>query len=112
MHMCTELPEARTVVKQIIGEAKRKSSRAVKEWLPGSVWAAGGEYVICNNRGHLRNAVDYVLYDQGPGAWTWSYQMGRTKVCLGASVQRRLFGAEGETARGGADALPRRDERV
>ena len=61
-------------MKRIVGDAKRISSRAVKEWLPGSVWAAGGELVICETRGHLKNAVDYVLYDQGPGAWTWSYR--------------------------------------
>jgi REP element-mobilizing transposase RayT len=73
-HAVVELPEARAIVKRIIGEAKRKSSREVKEWLPGSVWAAGGEFVICDNRRHLAKATDYVLYDQGPSAWTWSHQ--------------------------------------
>jgi REP element-mobilizing transposase RayT len=73
-HAVVELPEPRATVKRIVGEAKRKSSRAVKEWLPGSVWAAGGEYVICESRSHLECAVDYVLYKQGRGAWTWSFR--------------------------------------
>ncbi|MGB7158384.1 MAG: hypothetical protein WBD40_09995 [Tepidisphaeraceae bacterium] len=38
-HAVVELPAARVVVRRIIGEAKRVSSRAVKQWLPGSVWA-------------------------------------------------------------------------
>src|SRR5687768_6518317 len=37
-HAVVELPEARSVVKRIVGEAKRISSRDVKEWLPGSMW--------------------------------------------------------------------------
>ena len=46
--------------------------RAVKKWLPGSVWSAGGEFRIIETKSHLEKAVDYDLYDQGPGAWTWS----------------------------------------
>lgn len=73
-HVIVELPTARARVKEMIGQAKRKSSRAVKDWLPGSIWAAGGEYKIVKDIDHLDNAVRYVLFDQGPDAWTWSFK--------------------------------------
>jgi REP element-mobilizing transposase RayT len=86
-HVIVELPRARAKVKWIIGQAKRKASRAVKKWLPGSVWAAGGEFKIVKDKGHLINAVEYVIYEQGPGAWTWWYRdanddgmFGRTRA--------------------------------
>jgi REP element-mobilizing transposase RayT len=73
-HALVELPEPLSTVKAIIGEAKRASSRAVKTQLPGSIWAAGGTFLIVKNDPHLRKANDYILYDQGPGAWTWSFR--------------------------------------
>jgi hypothetical protein len=72
-HVIVELPRERAKVKWIVGQAKRKASRAVKKWLPGSVWAAGGEYKIVKDKEHLINAVEYVIYEQGPGAWTLWY---------------------------------------
>jgi REP element-mobilizing transposase RayT len=75
-HVIVELPRERAKVKWIIGQAKRKASRAVKKSLPGSVWAAGGEYKIVKDKDHLINAVEYVIYEQGPGTWTWWYRDG------------------------------------
>jgi len=73
-HVLVELPQSRSVVKQIVGRAKRKSSRAVKSKLPGSIWADGGSFEIVSSPEHFRKAEDYILYDQGPWAWTWSYK--------------------------------------
>ena len=73
-HVVVELPKDLAAVRQIIGECKRKSSRAIKERKPGTVWGAGGEFVVCEEKSHVKNAFEYVIYDQGPGAWTWSYQ--------------------------------------
>jgi hypothetical protein len=73
-HGVVELPDHLARVKWIIGQAKRKSSRSVKDVLPGSVWAAGGTYKAVDDRGHLLNAYEYVLYEQGPEAWTWSFR--------------------------------------
>jgi hypothetical protein len=69
-----ELPADLATVKRTIGEAKRKSSRAAKSSLSGRVWAAGGAYKLVKDKSHLGNATDYVLYDQGEDAWTWSYK--------------------------------------
>jgi hypothetical protein len=61
-------------IHRIVGEAKRKSSRAVKATMPGKVWARGGQFKPVKTRDHHTRVFGYVLYDQGPGAWTWSFK--------------------------------------
>jgi REP element-mobilizing transposase RayT len=73
-HILVELPDDMQAIRAIIGEAKRKSSRAVKCQMPGRVWAAGGDYDLVDSRSHQRNSFFYILEKQGPGAWTWSYR--------------------------------------
>jgi REP element-mobilizing transposase RayT len=75
-HLLVEIPDNIQKVRAIIGQAKRLSSRAVKQTIPGSVWAAGGTYKPMGSRNHQRSVHGYILYDQGPGAWTWSFQDG------------------------------------
>jgi REP element-mobilizing transposase RayT len=77
-HVVVELPFEIATVKGRIGDAKRKSSRSVKQWLPGRVWAAGGTYKLLTDRSHLKNATQYVLYEQGDDAWTWSFKDATT----------------------------------
>jgi hypothetical protein len=43
-HIVVELVDDMRFVKHLIGQVKRKSSRAVKQQLPGAVWSAGGTY--------------------------------------------------------------------
>ena len=73
-HALVELPDNILRIRAIVGDAKRRSSRAVRQYLPGSIWAAGGTYKPVESRAHQRRAFRYILYDQGPGAWTWSFQ--------------------------------------
>jgi REP element-mobilizing transposase RayT len=73
-HALVELPTDLHQVRDIIGQAKRKSSRAVKTKLPGKIWAAGGTFKRVNDRDHLDAAHDYIIYDQGDEAWTWSFR--------------------------------------
>jgi len=86
-HVLVELPIDIATVKRAIGQAKRKSSRAVKEWLPGRVWSAGGTYKHVKDRSHLKNATEYVLYDQGDDAWTWSHMDANTAGMFGRRLQ-------------------------
>jgi hypothetical protein len=72
-HAITELPDDVRQLKRIIGGAKRVSSRAVKDDLPGTVWSAGCTYERIESVDHLRAAYEYVLYKQGLGAWTWCH---------------------------------------
>ena len=75
-HLLVELPTTLDDVKAIIGDAKKHASRAVKRSLPGSVWAAGGTYKRVVEQSHRQNAFEYILYDQGKDAWTWSFRDG------------------------------------
>jgi hypothetical protein len=69
-----ELPNNIITIRAIVGQAKRASSRAIKHRIPGSVWAAGGAFRPIKDINHQRNAYNYILYDQGPGAWTWCFR--------------------------------------
>lgn len=71
-HFLVELPDNILRIRAIVGDAKRHASRQVKNELPGSIWAAGGTYKPVRNRDHQLSAFEYILYDQGPDAWTWS----------------------------------------
>ncbi|MEO6435130.1 MAG: hypothetical protein ABIP55_05145 [Tepidisphaeraceae bacterium] len=73
-HFLTELPDTLPHIRRIVGEAKRKSSRAVKRILPGSVWAAGEEAKPVDNHSHQRRAYEYILLKQAWDAWTWSFE--------------------------------------
>jgi REP element-mobilizing transposase RayT len=75
-HILIELIDDPAVIKRVIGEAKRVSSRAVKSQLPGAVWSAGCDYAPIDDADRLRNEVDYVLLKQGRDSWTWSFRDG------------------------------------
>lgn len=76
VHLLVELPDHMALVRQIAGHAKRHSSRAIKSVLPGNVWGEGGKFKPVRDLEHQRAAFDYILYEQGPEAWTWSYRDG------------------------------------
>jgi len=69
-------PRALDEVKVIIGSAKRQSSCAVEQSMPGSIWAAGGLYKRVVDTSHRQNVFAYILYGQGGEAWTWSFRDG------------------------------------
>lgn len=83
VHALVELPDRMTMVRQIMGHAKRHSSRAVKRVLPGSVWGEGGKFKRIADRNHQKAAFEYILYDQGADAWTWSYRDGSLEGVFG-----------------------------
>jgi hypothetical protein len=100
-HALVELPVDLRQVKRIIGEAKRFSSCRVSGSLPGAVWSAGGKFVPVTTPDHLERAYDYDLYDQGPGAWTWSFR-DRSRVGVMGRTRPRA------PRSGAAPSLPRR----
>jgi REP element-mobilizing transposase RayT len=83
VHALVELPDRMPLIRQIAGHAKRHSSRAVKGVLPGSVWGEGGKFKPVRDREHQEAAFGYILYEQGPDAWTWSYRDGSLNGMLG-----------------------------
>lgn len=82
-HVLVELIDSVKRIKLIVGEAKRISSRAVKKDLPGKVWSRGCGYKRVKDKGHQQNTHDYIVYDQGPKAWTWSYRDGNDDGAYG-----------------------------
>jgi hypothetical protein len=71
-HFLVELSDNIVRIRAIVGKAKRISSRAVKADLPGSVWSSGGTFKAIKDRRHQFVAFEYILFDQGSDAWTWS----------------------------------------
>ncbi|HET6246233.1 MAG TPA: hypothetical protein VFE47_00905 [Tepidisphaeraceae bacterium] len=63
-HALVEVPRELARVKQIIGQAKRFSSRAVEKQMPGSVWSAGGQYKPVTDRDHCENTHDYIIFER------------------------------------------------
>ncbi len=74
-HFHVELDDDVRQIKRVVGHVKRKSSRAVKDLLPGAVWSAGETYEPIDNPHHQEATYDYILYKQ-KGSWTWSYRDG------------------------------------
>ena len=72
VHLLVELPTPLEQVKMIIGFAKSRSSRAVKDEMPGSIWGEGGDFEPVLSAGHEANAFLYIQDEQGP-AWTWTH---------------------------------------
>lgn len=73
-HIVPELPDDMKRIRAIIGDVKRKSSRAVKDTMPGKVWSRGEHAERVVTKDHLICAWEYVLFDQGATAWTWSFR--------------------------------------
>jgi hypothetical protein len=75
-HFLVEVGDNLVIIRKIVGDAKRKSSRVVKDQLPGTVWSAGEEPTPVDDPEHQKNSYEYILYKQGPDAWTWSFRDG------------------------------------
>ena len=74
VHALVLLPDDRALIREIIGRCKRAACEAVKHEMTGALWADGGEFKQVRDRAHQLNVYKYILVDQGPGAWTWSYR--------------------------------------
>lgn len=82
-HLLVELADDYGLVKRVAGKAKHDASCAVTHLLPGRVWADGGTFRTIRDAAHLRNAEGYILFDQGPHAWTWSVHDGFVEGTFG-----------------------------
>jgi hypothetical protein len=88
-HILVELSGALGDVKQIVGQAKRASSRSVKKTMPGAIWSAGGTFKRVLNPAHSNKVHDYILFDQGIDAWTWTFRDGKLEGMFGRKRARR-----------------------
>jgi hypothetical protein len=73
-HLLVELPIDLAATKRIVGLCKGASSHAVRDVMPGNLWSEGAKYELIVDESHHHNVYEYILYKQGPGAFTWSFQ--------------------------------------
>jgi hypothetical protein len=74
-HQLVRLSDNVKEIKTILGWVKRVATRAAREAFPElrdvEIWAEGETFKPVNDDDHRINTRDYILFKQGPDAWTW-----------------------------------------
>ncbi len=60
-----------SALRQAIGNAKRRSSHAMRAVIPGSLWQRKIGVRIVRDERHFRNALSYITRHAEEGAWVW-----------------------------------------
>ena len=76
-HWLVELPEDEKTVRKIVGECKTKSSHAIRDVVPGRVWAFRGKFIPVKDR-EQQNTYRYILGQED--AWIWDYKQEPTET--------------------------------
>jgi hypothetical protein len=71
-HLQVELPDDLAMIRHIIGQCKAVASHAIRNQLPGRVWARDGAYKPIDTPEHQSNVFNYILSQED--AWNWSYK--------------------------------------
>ena len=74
LHALAEAPSNYGELRRVIGKCKLRASHAVRDELPGGIWAAGFAPEKIRDLGHLRNAYNYIRTKQEPGTVVWSHR--------------------------------------
>lgn len=74
VHLLVKLPNDRNAIRKIVGTWKQAASHAVRDRLPGKIWAEDCDPRPMKNREHHRNTFLYILRHAKEGAWTWDYR--------------------------------------
>jgi len=72
VHAIVELPRDRKLIRREVGRCKRIASLAVRQEMPGRVWARLPGIKPVRSRNHLKNAYNYILEHEGEGAYVWT----------------------------------------
>lgn len=75
-HALVLLPNNIRLIRRIVGDCKKQSSKAIGRYLPGRVWAAGGNFKPVDTVAHQAEVYNYILDHLKEGAWVWTYRMG------------------------------------
>jgi REP element-mobilizing transposase RayT len=89
LHALVELPDDRPAIRRIIGKCKQRASHVIRDVMPGSIWAEGGEFKPINDDAHYANAFDYIRTKQGPDALVWSILEGENWIDVPAHGARK-----------------------
>jgi hypothetical protein len=71
-HVQVELPDNISQIRQILGQCKTVSSHAIRDRVPGRVWARDGGYKPIDTVEHQNSVFTYILGQKD--AWTWSHK--------------------------------------
>ena len=74
LHAVVEGPYDYGRLTRAIGKCKQKASHAIRHLLPGTIWAANGNFKPIRGGGHFRNSYKYVRTRQESGAVVWSHR--------------------------------------
>ena len=70
-HLLVELPSDRRQIKKVVGLWKQAASHAVRDQMPGRVWAEDCDPVPIEDRPHQIRTYRYILGHASQGAVTW-----------------------------------------
>jgi REP element-mobilizing transposase RayT len=73
-HILARLPLDPRQLRLVVGDAKRRASRAVKDELPGRIWAGSASFRRIADRAHQVPAFNYILGHGSEGAWVWCFR--------------------------------------
>lgn len=74
VHLLAELPDDRSQMDRLVRTLKTKSSAAIRDVLPGRVWARGGKRIRKSDRAAQRRCFHYIRDDQERGATVWTFR--------------------------------------
>ena len=72
-HLLVEYDDDYKRTKRFMGRLKQAASHAVKDVLPGTIWAREGKPVRLKDRAHLLAAFRYILAHREHGAFVWTF---------------------------------------
>ena len=77
-HALVECEDQYDAAQTVASRIKQASSHAVRDVLPGKIWARLGKPIRIRDRQHQRNAFDYILdHAIKEDAWTWRFDAKR-----------------------------------
>ncbi len=75
VHLLAELSMERSEGRAAIGRCKTAACFAVKDQLPGRIWAGLGKYKLVDSPTYQKRVYQYILNQKH--AWVWSFRMER-----------------------------------
>jgi len=60
---------------KLSGRLKQAASHAIRNEIPGRIWASGGKPIPINDRAHQLRVFNYIQDHANEGAWVWHFKM-------------------------------------
>jgi hypothetical protein len=73
-HALGDFPKQYAELKKLIGRCKQRASHQVRDVLPGTIWSERLKSEKIKDKGHFKNAYDYIGTRQEAGTVVWSHR--------------------------------------